>query len=238
MWLRPRPFLSLFALLLLCTHGCGIPRDPNATLERVRREGVVRVGVIDNAPWAKRAGAEPTGVEAELVRRFAGEIGARPQWVWGSEHELVEALMHGEIDLMIGGLIDSSPWSREVAFTNPYFTNEIVVGVPPTQSPIKEVEGKTVAVRSGTSAAAHLREKDAVLHRVDDPFGANAPVAAPLWELEKHGFTRTEIELAKEKHVWAAPPGENRWLVRLDDFLHSQRSQVKSLLQREAQSSP
>ena len=67
--------------------------------------------------------------------------------------------------------------------------------------------------------------------RVDDLAHADGPVAAPDWQLERLGFTRTAVELYSEKHVMATPPGENGWIKRLDDFLAGRGDQVKSLLQ-------
>jgi polar amino acid transport system substrate-binding protein len=69
--------------------------------------------------------------------------------------------------------------------------------------------------------------------RVDDLSQANLPVAAPDWQLEQMGLTPSEIELHKEKHVWAVPPGENGFIKRLDEFLYRRSSEIKGLLQQE-----
>ena len=39
----------------------------------------------------------------------------------------------------------------------------------------------------------------------------------------------------KKDHVWAAPPGENAWLVEVEKFLSAQRPRVPDRLAREAQ---
>jgi len=48
------------------------------------------------------------------------------------------------------------------------------------------------------------------------------------------GLTSPYVEVNKEKHVMAVPPGENGWLVRVEEFLGWQRGEVKSLLQTES----
>ena len=88
--------------------GCAIPTDPKGTLERARG-GVLRVGITYADPWVRDGGAEPAGVEAELVRRFADHPGSRVQWIEGSEEQLFEKLELGEVDLVIGGITAKSP---------------------------------------------------------------------------------------------------------------------------------
>ncbi len=69
--------------------------------------------------------------------------------------------------------------------------------------------------------------------RVKNPFEVNKPVAAPEWQLKKRGFKLTDIQLHKNQYVMAVPPGENGFLMRLENFLNKQTSQVKKMLQQE-----
>jgi polar amino acid transport system substrate-binding protein len=41
--------------------------------------------------------------------------------------------------------------------------------------------------------------------------------------------------VARKDHVWAAPPGENAWLVSIEKFLRTRRDSVPAMLAREAQ---
>ncbi len=114
--------------IALALAGCGlqIPADPGGTLDRVT-DGVLRVGVTDNAPWVTNAmdrpdGAAPGGTEPALVVAFADEMRAEIEWRPGSEAVLAEALHRGEIDLMIGGFLADTPWSDRGALTRPYTT--------------------------------------------------------------------------------------------------------------------
>ena len=150
--------------------GCGMPHDPNNTLDLVSG-GIVRVGLIHNEPWVVRTGGgEPEGAEVTLVREFAEEINAHPHWVWGSESELMEALKRFELDLVIGGLTESSPWPKKgLAFTNPFFTDRILIGTPPEMASLESIDGVRIAVRLGEVTAAHLEKENAIAHRVQDP---------------------------------------------------------------------
>src|SRR5690606_33083241 len=68
-------------MLPLCAvfAACGLPRDPEGTLERARG-GVLRVGGVDAPPHLVREGAAASGPEAELVYAFARSLGAEVEW--------------------------------------------------------------------------------------------------------------------------------------------------------------
>jgi ABC-type amino acid transport substrate-binding protein len=70
----------------------------------------------------------PSGIEPELVNRLARELGARPVYRHASESELLEALDRRELDLVVGGLREDSPWRGRVALTRPYFTEKDSAG--------------------------------------------------------------------------------------------------------------
>jgi ABC-type amino acid transport substrate-binding protein len=119
----PRGSRLALACLIALGGGCGLPRDANGTLDRVRG-GALRVGVGEHPPWVVATGSEPSGIEPELVKRLAKELGARPIYRRASESELLEALDRGQLDLVVGGLRDDSPWRGRVALTRPYYTEE------------------------------------------------------------------------------------------------------------------
>ncbi|HEX5980905.1 MAG TPA: hypothetical protein VFY52_07450 [Thermoleophilaceae bacterium] len=78
-------------LVAVAATGCQYPRDPDDTLNRVDG-GVMRVGVTEADPWVLLEDDRPVGgAEVELARRFARDVGARIEWVQGSEEELVDA---------------------------------------------------------------------------------------------------------------------------------------------------
>jgi hypothetical protein len=44
----------------------------------------VRVGVVADPPWVILGKGEPRGVEPELIRRFAEQVGTEIEWVEGT----------------------------------------------------------------------------------------------------------------------------------------------------------
>lgn len=127
-----RAWASVLALGITLT-GCGMyPADPDGTLERVTG-GTLRVGASENGDWVELTGSGSTdsqdgtrreqdvqGSDAELVRGFAAKVGAEIEWVSGTEHVLAEELKHGELDLVIGGLDDKTPWVQHGGLTRVY----------------------------------------------------------------------------------------------------------------------
>jgi polar amino acid transport system substrate-binding protein len=227
--------LVAVVLAALLLAGCGIPRDPESTLDRVRG-GTLRVGITESEPWTRLEAGQPGGVEVELVRRFAAELGAGVEWVDGSEADLVAALEVRELDLVIGGLTADTPWQRKAAITRSYATTRVVVAVPASQPPPDDIAGLRVAVETGTDAAGILEDKtDAVPVRVPDVTQVRgSAVAVDEWLLDTLDLRDTGVHLSKSKHVMATPLGENAFLVRLERFLIAHQAQVPALLDAEA----
>ena len=124
-------------LLSACVYfGCAnLPRDPKETLRQLQSRPM-RVGLIEHSPWVVRTSGEPAGVEVALIRNFASELGITVDWHWGGEEQL-EALEHYQLDVVLGGLTDQTPWRTYVGLTSPYYEeNKIkhVIAVPPGEN--------------------------------------------------------------------------------------------------------
>jgi polar amino acid transport system substrate-binding protein len=229
-----RAVLVTAALVAVLAAGCGVPRDPESTLDTVRG-GTLRAGITASDPWTTLEGGRPGGVEVELVERFARELGARVEWVDGSEANLIGALEVRELDLVIGGLTADTPWQRKAAITRSYATTRVVVAVPASQPPPDDIAGVRVAVEAGTDAAGILEEKtDAIPVRVPDVTKVKgSAVAIDEWLLADLDLRDTGVHLIKTKHVMATPLGENAFLVRLERFLIANQADVPALLDAE-----
>jgi polar amino acid transport system substrate-binding protein len=221
---------STGALLgLLLAAGCGLPRDPDGTLDRVRG-GVVRIGVSESRPWVVLGSSGVGGVEAGLVRDWADGLRARVEWVQGSENELLQALERRELDLVITGLTADSPWSGQVGFTRAYFTETYRVGLPPGAEASPNWRGATVAFDPGRPLlAAYLRSAGADPLPAEKP-APGTPVAGPEWRLQKAGLSPVGKKLSTARHAIATAAGENALLLDLDRFLAAHESEVPARL--------
>ena len=164
---------SICVVVACLAGGCDLPRDPEGTTERVDG-GVIRVGVMHEPPWAVLGddGNSVSGIEATLAEQFAAELHARIEWQPAGESRLMALLQDYQLDLVIGGLTESSVWRDHVGLTRPYIQ---------------------AASRSDSTDATR-----------------NGPGAG---------------------HVLAVPPGENRWLLTVEQFLERKRTEASRLLE-------
>jgi polar amino acid transport system substrate-binding protein len=105
------------------------PADPDGTLDRVRADGVVRVGASPRPGWVEVGDGEPSGREPRLVEAFAEDLGADVEWTVTGEEDLVRLLEEGDIDLAVGGFTEANAWVDKVGLTRPY-TGVHVMMVP------------------------------------------------------------------------------------------------------------
>src|SRR5215207_4888756 len=182
--------LFLLALLTIMATGCEFPQDPRGTLERVQ-DGTMRVGIVDNDPWAQMEKERASGVEVELPKDFAEDLGAKISFIPGTTPELLEAARQAEIDVLIGGFTSTSPGvseGKEAGVTGSYLTTRFVVGVPSGRPTFDDLSGREIAVERIDATAALLKEEGAVPIPVDDLSTAKMPVAAYRWQLKAWGF--------------------------------------------------
>jgi polar amino acid transport system substrate-binding protein len=218
-------------LVLVAGGACDLPRDPEGTLDRVRG-GTMRVGVLEHPPWTvlTPSGAA-RGIEGALIAELARELGARIEWVRGTESQLLEALEMRELDVVIGGLTDSSPWARQVAFTRPFYTDTIVIGAPPGTTRVRSLEGRAVSVDAKEPAVGgYVRKKGGIPRPVPELGTALGLVAAPTWRLQYLGFGPAGITLHEAHHVVAATPGENAWLMRIEQSIAVRKPAIPVIL--------
>jgi len=219
-------FLGAFSLLTSCDD---FPKDPEGTLNRVRG-GVMRVGISENPPWTWLANGQPRGVEVQLAEALARDLNARIEWVPGSETQLMQGLRNFELDLVIAGLVEGSPWTGRVGFTEPYIRTASLVGVPSGAPAPSALSGQEVAVRRGDPIADRVRAEGA------RPVPTDAlPIPGKLavgeeWQFAAWRYQPTRFVLQEYRRVIAAPPGENGWIVYLQRFLSRREAEVRAAL--------
>lgn len=225
-FLRPnqparKALLCVLLAINLVVTGCdSYPRDTSHTLQHIRQKGELRVGVISNPPWVIHGENGPTGVEPEIVRRLADQLGARVSWHWGSTGVLVQALEQYQVDLVVGGLTTGPRLPKTVAATKPYYTARYTVGLPPGAGSLSGLEGRTIAITPISPLHKALRDKGAELRPMDSPDESDLPIAGPVWRLKAQGYIPGRWQLLTEKHVMVVAKGENAWMNTLQRFLN------------------
>ena len=131
----------------LALTGCGIPKDPDGTLDAAVERGILTVGASHSKPVLVVDGDEVSGPEAELIEAFAAAHAMTVEWVPGGEEKLVRMLEHGDVDLVVGGLTDKSPWESKMGLTRPWAEDTDEYG-----EPIKRVVGAPLGENALISA--------------------------------------------------------------------------------------
>ena len=221
---------SIVFLFLLAA--CDLPRDSDGTLDRVRG-GTMRVGVVIDSPWTKDSAGVIGGIEVGMARALAESLGARIEWIRAPEGELLAALQHRELDLVIGGLRATSPWKQRVALTRPFYVDTVSIGGAANQPPPATLDKVSVSLVQGDPAAAEVRKRGGVPAFVPRLDSVRGPVAAPTWKLAQLGRRENPaLRLIEDQHVLAAAPGENAFLMRVESMLIARQGEVPALLRQ------
>ena len=85
----------------------------------------MRVGITESPPWTVLDG-EPSGVEVDLIERFAEELDASIEWTEGSEYEVFTALEERSVDVVIGGIRADNPYSAHATLTTEYYKDHVM----------------------------------------------------------------------------------------------------------------
>lgn len=129
--------INLVCLLIFFLSSCNIPRDIHGTFDRVSKEKVLRVGYSNNPPFIQIKENDTTGIEYRIVDAFSKEMGYKVEYTEGTEAVLMEKLEKYEIDIIIAGLNNKSPWKSKAGFTQPYATvngKDYSLAVPPGEN--------------------------------------------------------------------------------------------------------
>jgi ABC-type amino acid transport substrate-binding protein len=111
--------LALVVSAALAGCGVSVPVDPDGTLQAVSGSEL-KVGVSPDHGLADISGDMPSGPLIDLVDQFADSLDAEVDWTTGSEETLVVMLEEGDLDLVVGGLTDQTPWVDRVGVTRGY----------------------------------------------------------------------------------------------------------------------
>lgn len=101
----------------LALTGCGIPVDPDGTLERIDADRTLRAGASPSGELLRVTADDVAGPLVDLIEGFARTRGAEVTWEVESEESLVDGLESGALDLAVGGMTDRTPWSDRVSVT-------------------------------------------------------------------------------------------------------------------------
>lgn len=113
----------LIGLVALCCAACTRARN-EGTLERVRREGKLRLGFANEAPFAYKdpASGALTGEAPEVLRRVASALGvSEVDGVLTEFGALIPGLIAGRFDVIAAGMYVTPERCQRVLFSEPSY---------------------------------------------------------------------------------------------------------------------
>lgn len=135
------------------------PRD-DGTLAEIQRRGVLRVGMDASFPPFEAIDAEGhiVGLDVDLARAIAADVGVELELVNIGFDGLYDALLARRVDVVISGLPYDPRWTADVAYTRNYFNaGQVLVTTASNLATVEELTGRTLAVEWGSQADMEAR---------------------------------------------------------------------------------
>lgn len=148
--------MKAHCLILLCLAGCGdIPKDPEGTLDRIRREHAIRVGRVEGGS------AGDASEWRRVLARVEASIGAKPVFRSGMLEPLLLDLEAGKLDAVVGGRFDEkTPWKTRVTLGPPIGRIETPTGATVSHIVVRNGENAWITlIQRETEAAGGSRER-------------------------------------------------------------------------------
>jgi ABC-type amino acid transport substrate-binding protein len=161
--------LGILLALALVLVGCGAAGAK--TVEKIQKDKFAYVGTVPfEAPLMYQVGGELVGPDAELGNRIVariqeGRVGPgsneiRLTWINRTYAGLPAALLNGEVDFVVGVFAITEERRKEIDFSDPYYTSELVLIVNPIHKDLTpgNLTGATIGVREGTGVEAFAKQ--------------------------------------------------------------------------------
>lgn len=158
--------IALLLAVLIVLAACGDSEEESGGGESGGGEGEsYRVGIDTTyPPFEFEEDGEYTGIDIDLIKAIAEnqgfEIDFNPMDFGG----IIPALQADQLDVAIAGMSITDERKEIVDFSDPYFDAGLSLVVAEDNSDItslEDLEGKTVAVKSGTTGAQFARDNEA-----------------------------------------------------------------------------
>lgn len=237
--------MRLFTLLLaLLCIGPALAAEPPSRLERVLAAGNLRVcfwpdyyGISFRNPKTQ----ELNGIDVELARELAKDLGVKLQFVDSSFAKLVEDVLGDRCDIAMFAIGITPQRAEKLRFSEPHLQSDIYAITTRSNRIIKEWDdidrpGVVVAVAKGTLHEPIMREKlkQGTLLVLDTPHAREQEVESGRADvfMTDSPYSRRMLETTdwarlvkppRTYHItpyaYAMQPGDDRWHERVNQFV-------------------
>lgn len=158
--------LALLLAVLTVLAACGGSEEESDGGESSGGEGeAYRVGIDTTyPPFEFEEDGEYTGIDIDLINAIAENQGFEIEFNPMDFGGIIPALQAGQLDVAIAGMSITDERKEIVDFSDPYFDAGLSLVVAEDNNDItalEDLEGKTVAVKSGTTGAQFARDNEA-----------------------------------------------------------------------------
>jgi polar amino acid transport system substrate-binding protein len=161
----PRLFLNIAIVLALLAVSVlvwlGQQKPPDPYLERIRQSGTLRVGMDPTyPPFDVVQDGQVGGYDAALARAIADDLGVRVEFRTLALDTLYDALIAGNVDVLVSALPPIPERQADVRYSVPYYQSGQVLVVRQGETAINAVgglAGKKVGVELGSNADTEAR---------------------------------------------------------------------------------
>lgn len=165
---RTRWFIILggIALLAIVIRMAVVYRQGQTGLAEIQRRGTLRVGMDAAFPPFETVDADGNliGLDADIARAIAADLGVRAEFVNIGFDGLYDALKIGRVDVVVSGLPIDPLRTRDVSYSTPYFNaGQMLITTRSDVQSVADVAEKTVAVEWGSMAELAARKLKATV---------------------------------------------------------------------------
>lgn len=158
--------LALLMAMMMVIAACGSDDKEDTTNGDGESEGKTYKVGIDTTypPFEFEVDGEYTGIDIDLINAIAENQGFEIDFSPMDFGGIIPALQADQLDIAIAGMSITDERKAVVDFSDPYFDAGLSLVVAEGNSEIMsldDLEGKTVAVKSGTTGAQFARDNEA-----------------------------------------------------------------------------
>ncbi|MFQ5611958.1 MAG: transporter substrate-binding domain-containing protein [Anaerolineae bacterium] len=204
------------------------------TLAEIRRRGALRVGLDASFPPFESLDerGQVVGLDADLARAFAADLGVEVEFVNIGFDGLYDALLARRVDVVISGLPVDPRWTQDVAYSRNYFnagqallvTSERGETGPEIQT-VEALAGRIIAVEWGSLADMEARQLG---KRVEGLQISPQPTAQEALLALRRGQAEAAIVDNVTAQAALSASGELRRLTMLTDEWYAAAVRLKS----------
>ena len=170
---------------------------PGETLDRIRRTGVLLVGVTEDAPpfsFREPGSGELVGYDVDYLRAVASRLGVTMRLRAVDQDNRLEELLDGGIDVLAGGLTRNSAREAILGLSESYVVSgQKLIARAGQISRLEDLRGKRIGTVVGTFAEACARDRCTVSRIV--PFDGYVEGIRALEEGKIDAFSADETIL-------------------------------------------